>query len=103
MVSAATSFVLGDDLRGGGRGEAVVGTEEDVAAWRGLPNEGDGDFGPELSNQRQGERSAMVGVEGVATTCTSAGEETARQAMTCAGITAVRAAARRAHGGIAMR
>jgi hypothetical protein len=51
-VLVATSFVLGDDLRGGGRGEAAVGTEEDVAAWRGLPNGGDGDFGPELSNQR---------------------------------------------------
>jgi hypothetical protein len=76
-VFVATSFVLGDDLRGGGRGEAAVGTEEDVAAWRGLPNGGDGDFGPELSNQRRGERSAMVGAEGAETMCTSAGEEVA--------------------------
>jgi hypothetical protein len=50
-VSAATSFVLGDDLRGGGRGEAAACTEEDAAAWCGLPNRGDDDFGPELSEQ----------------------------------------------------
>jgi hypothetical protein len=57
MVSAATSFVLGDDLRGGGRGEAVAGMEEDATAWHGLPNGGDGDFRPELSERWRGEVS----------------------------------------------
>jgi hypothetical protein len=56
-VSAATSFVLGDNLRGGGRGDAAAGTEEDAAAWHGLLNGGDGDIGPELSVQRRGEVS----------------------------------------------
>jgi hypothetical protein len=51
-VSAATSFMLGDDLRGGGRGEAADSIEEDEAAWRGLLNRGGGNFRPELSEWR---------------------------------------------------
>jgi hypothetical protein len=41
---AATGFVLGDEARGGGRGEAAAGTEEDAAAWHSLPNGGDSGF-----------------------------------------------------------
>jgi hypothetical protein len=64
-VSAAMSFVLGDDLGGGGRGEAAAGTEEDAATWRGLPNRGDGNFGSELSERRRGEASNDGGVRTV--------------------------------------
>jgi hypothetical protein len=56
-VSVATSFVLGDNLRGGGRGEAAAGMEEDAAAWHDLLNGGAGDIGLELSEQRRGEVS----------------------------------------------
>jgi hypothetical protein len=52
QVSAATSFKLGDDLRGGGRGEAAASIEEDEAAWRGLLNRGGSNFRPELSEWR---------------------------------------------------
>jgi hypothetical protein len=49
---AATGFVLGDEMRGGGRGEAAANMEEDVAPRRSVPNGSDGDFGLELSERR---------------------------------------------------
>jgi hypothetical protein len=68
----------GDSLQGG-RKEVSAAAEgsEDAAAWHGLPNGGDGDFGPELSEWWRGERTAMVGAEGAAATRSSAGEEAA--------------------------
>jgi hypothetical protein len=42
---------LRGDLHGGEekRGEAAAGTKKDTAAWRSIPNRGNGDFGPKLS------------------------------------------------------